>query len=159
MAKVFLDSNDKSFTVSNNNTTVYGTNGAQAVRIAAGVTGVTFDQNVESVLFEGPMSNYTFAQAGNGVKVFSGSTLIATIPTQGDTDGTRLTFANGTVNAVLSGKTMTVGGTAITATAAPVTPATIDPTVGGGTTFISRSLQMHLPSPKGTEASKTLPLP
>lgn len=134
MAKVYLESTDTAFTISNNNTTVYGATGDQVVTIASGVTGVTYDQNTERVVFGGASSAYTYLQSGNQILVYSGGVLVATIPVQGDTNGTQLTFSNGTANAILTSGVMALGGTTVSSTAAAtVTPATIDATVTSGT--------------------------
>jgi len=134
MAKVYLESTDTAFTISNNNTSVYGAAGDQVITIASGVTGVTYDQNTERVVFAGASSAYTYLQSGNQILVYSGGVLVATIPVQGDTNGTQLTFTDGTANAVLTTGVMALGGTTVSSTAAAVvTPTTIDTTVVSGT--------------------------
>lgn len=131
MAKIFLDPAD-SITISNNNISVFGSTGTETITVAQGVTGTIFDQNTEKVLLSGSVSSFKFVQAGNQVKVFdsTGATLVATVPVQGDTDGTALTFTDGTAQAILSGGIMKIGGATVNATtAATVTPTTFDITV------------------------------
>lgn len=128
MAKVYLETTDTEFGIIDNSVTVYGANGTQKVSINAGVTGVIVDQNVESVSFLGNTSDYLFKQSTNKVMVYAadGTTLLATIPTQGDTDGTLLNFANGTIGAKLSGSSMNVGGAIVNSVISALSPTTID---------------------------------
>lgn len=130
MAKIFLDPAD-SITISNNNVSAFGSTGTESVTIAAGVTGTVLDQNTEKVLLSGSVSSFKFVQAGNQIKVYAtdGTTLVATIPVQGDADGTALTFTDGTAQAKLTSGVMSLGGTTVGATAAAVTPTTFDATV------------------------------
>src|SRR6185369_11960456 len=137
MAKVFLDTTDTTFTVSNNNVAVFGQTGTQAVVVGSGTTGVTVDQNVESLLFAGLTSDFVFQQTGNIIQVYkasaAGNTLVATVPVQADADGTQLTFNNGTVDAKLTAGVMTLGGTTVNATSPTVvTPATINTAITTG---------------------------
>lgn len=130
MAKVYLESGD-SFTISNNNTSVYGAGGTEVLTIASGVTGLTFDSNCERVALAGASSAYSYQQQGVNMVVYSGSTVVATIPLQTDTDGTQVTFTNGTVNAKIASGVMTFGGTTVVAgtsssTATTLTASTID---------------------------------
>jgi len=134
MAKVFLESIDTAFTISNNNTSVYGAAGDQVITIASGVTGVTYDQNTERVVFAGASSAYTYLQQGNQILVYSGGVLVATIPVQGDTNGTQLTFTDGTANAALTAGVMALGGTTVSSLAAAVVTPT---TAGLDTTLFS----------------------
>ncbi len=99
MAKVFL-SKDETFNAANDNLTIFGGAGNEAVTIMG--VGITVDQNVEQVNFGSDLYNFKFLQAGNLLEVFnvSGTILIATIPVQ--QDGTVLSFAGETFNATLS---------------------------------------------------------
>jgi len=117
-AKVFLDAGGDSFTVSSNGTTLYGGAGNDTVTIAAGVTGVTLDQNVDRINFSLASSSYTFKQTGNKINVYNstGITLLATLPVQGDTDGTVFSFSDGTKSALLTGGVMTLGGATVSST-------------------------------------------
>ncbi len=136
MAKVFLDAGD-SFKVSSNNVSVYGSSGRESVTVDTGVTGTVFDQNTENVVLPGASSTYKFAQAGNQVKVYdsTGSTLLATIPVQGDADGTGIDFSDGSAPAILSSGVMKLGGSTVTPNAGIVAP-TLGPS-GGNTVAVS----------------------
>jgi hypothetical protein len=113
-AKVYLGNND-SFTISSSGTTLYGGSGIDTVTIAAGVTGVKLDQNVERINLPGSADSYTFKQTGNKINIYdtSGVTQIVNVPVQGDADGTILGFSDGAVSAMLTGGVMTVGGKTI----------------------------------------------
>jgi hypothetical protein len=120
MTKIFLSSAE-SVTVSDSNVSVFGATGTEAVVVlGSGVTGLALDQNVERVQLAWPSTNYRYLHAGNQLKVYhaDGATLLATISVQGDSDGTQLTFANGTASAKLSGGVMTLGD-AVVGSAAP----------------------------------------
>lgn len=132
MASIYLDSGD-TFTLSGA-ASVFGSTGTEKLIINSGATGVVVDQNVERVDLAGASSAYTFQAAGNSLKVYSGTTLVATIPVQPDADGTQVVFSNGSANAVINATTgaITLGGAAVTSTAAAVTPTTIDATVTSG---------------------------
>lgn len=131
MAKIYLDSGD-TFTLSGA-ASVFGSTGTEKLIVNSGATGVVADQNVERVDLAGASSAYTFQQSGNQLKVFSGTTLVATIPVQDDTDGTQVVFSNGSVSVKVAATGMTLGGATVpSAAAAAVTPTTIDATVTSG---------------------------
>jgi len=131
MAKVYLDSGD-TFSLSGA-ASVFGSTGTEKVIVNTGVTGVVVDANVERVDLPGASSAYTYQQAGNQLKVFSGTTLVATIPLQDDADGTQVVFTNGSVSAKVGATGLTLGGATVpSAAAAAVTPTTIDATVTSG---------------------------
>lgn len=146
MAKVYLDSTDTAFTVASSNVEVFGASGTQAVTVnSASLTGVKFDQNVESVVFAGNTSDYRYQQAGASLKVYdsTGAKLIATVATQADADGTQLTFANGTVKAALDASSVMKFGDVTVNDSAPVTvtPTTISTTTTStGTTVATGSV-------------------
>lgn len=123
MAKVFLDPGD-TFTIKNNNVSVFGTTGDETVIVDSSASGLVLDSNIETVQFSGNLSTFQFAQLGNSVRVYdtTGSTLLATIPVQ--QDGTNLTFSDQTVSAVLNltDFIMEIGGTDIGTSPGPVTP-------------------------------------
>jgi len=129
MAKVFLNA-DESFILSNP-ATVFGSTGTETVIIYAGTTGVVVDQNVERVNLPGTFSAFQFQQGGNRLLVYSGANLLATIPLQGDSDGTQIgTDAGVSASAKLATNgVMTLGG-AVVPTSAPgvVTPTIVDGT-------------------------------
>lgn len=120
MAKLFLESTDTSYKVSNGNTTVYGATGDQAVVIDGALTGVTVNSNVERVQFTGSTTDYTYKVVGTNLEVYTAAgSLVTTVGVQTDTTGTQLTFANGTVDAKITGlNAATVGGQAVSSTAA-----------------------------------------
>ena len=122
-----MGAGDDKFTASNSGITIYGGPGNDTVTIADGISGVVLDQNVERLNFSGTASSYSFKQTGNKINIYNtgGTTLIASIPVQGDTDGTVLSFSNGTASALLSGGTMTLGG----ATVSPATAGGVVPTL------------------------------
>lgn len=130
MAKVFLDAGD-SFKISTNNVSVYGSSGKESVTVDTGVTGTIFDQNTENVVLPGASSNFKFAQAGNQVWVYdsAGTTLLAKLPVQGDTDGTVMDFTDGSASAILSSGVMKLGGSTVSPTAGVVAP-TLGPSSG-----------------------------
>lgn len=94
MAKVFLGNTDSHYIVANNNTQIYGAEGNQVVTVFPGVTSLTVDQNIESVIFRDGLENYKFQSAGATLNVYdsTGRILVAEIPLQMDADGTGLSF-------------------------------------------------------------------
>ncbi|MEI6415150.1 MAG: hypothetical protein WCP34_12935 [Pseudomonadota bacterium] len=72
-------------------------------------------------------------QGGNRLLIYSGSTLLATVPLQGDSDGTQIVASNGSASAKLASMgAMTLGGVTVSATQGAVTPATVDTSVTSG---------------------------
>lgn len=131
MAKVYLEAGDN-FVLSSA-ATVYGSTGTEKLVINSGVTGVIADPNIERVDLAGASTGYTFQQAGNQLKVFSGTSLVATIPVQEDANGTQVVFSNGSVEVKVGATGMTLGGATVPSTAAAaVTPTTIDSAVTSG---------------------------
>jgi hypothetical protein len=125
-AKIYLGSDDN-FTVGNSGATLYGSSGTDTVTIATGMSGVILDQNVERINLSGAAGSYSFKQTGNKITLYdaSGTTLLVSVPVQGDSDGTLLSFSNGTASVTLSGGVMTVGGATVSSTAATtLTPTT-----------------------------------
>lgn len=109
---------------------VFGAAGSETVSYTANATGITVDQNVEEVRLAGSTSSYTYQQQGNQLVVRSGTTVVATITLQNDTNGTLITFANGRVEAKVSAAGMTLGGTTVpSAAASAVVPTTIDSSI------------------------------
>ncbi len=119
MAKVFLDSGEQ-FTVNDNNVSVFGASGegTEAVMIGSGMQGLIVDQNVESILIDALAYSYRYLQTGNQLNIYhlDGVTLLATIPVQGDSDGTLVIFRDGRAEAKLSGGVMTLAGGTISST-------------------------------------------
>jgi len=113
-AKVYLGLNDN-FTISNSGTTLYGNTGIDVVTLTTAATGVVLDQNVDRINFANTAASYTFKQTGNKINVYdtTGTTLLTSLPVQGDADGTVLSFSNGSASAKLSAGVMTLGGASI----------------------------------------------
>lgn len=129
-ASVYLD-NDDNFIVSDSGATLYGSSGNDTVSIAADVSGVTLDQNVERINFSAASTTYTYRQTGNIINIYSFTgTLLASVTVQ--MDGTMLSFSDGMASAVLSGAVMTLGGETVSPTTATslspeLTPASQSP--------------------------------
>ncbi|MEI6703769.1 MAG: hypothetical protein WCL71_09595, partial [Deltaproteobacteria bacterium] len=108
-AKIYLAADDV-FTVSNSEAVLYGGSGSNIVTILDGATGITLDQNVESIKFSGASSSYTFKQTGNMINIYdaAGVTLLAKAPVQ--EAGTVLGFSNGKASALMADSgVMTLG--------------------------------------------------
>ncbi len=125
-AKIFLSTND-GFIVSNSSATLFGSIGNEVASLDAGISGVVLDQNIERVILGGDSSSYRFAQTGNKLNAYdTASSLLASIPLQGDADGTQLKFNNGVFDAKLSAGIMSLGGAIVSGTtAAALTPTTL----------------------------------
>lgn len=121
MAKLFLDSTDTSYKVSNSNTEIFGANGDQAITIDGALSNIVLDANVERVAFTGATTDYTYKQVGTDLEVYKNGALVTKVGLQDDTNGTLLTFANGTVNAKFApsatGLGVTVGGQTVSTSA------------------------------------------
>ncbi len=99
MAKTFLDADD-TFTFSESNNIVFGSRGSETVKVAAGVTNLIVDANVEQVQLTSSLANYKFKQSGNALQIYSSANaLIASVGVQDDADGTLLAFSDNTVKA------------------------------------------------------------
>ncbi|HRF57147.1 MAG TPA: hypothetical protein PLV58_07105 [Campylobacterales bacterium] len=61
------------------------------------------------MVFSQASSEYTYKQAGNQIQIYLRGSLVTTILLDGDGDGVELIFANGSANAALSNKVMTIG--------------------------------------------------
>lgn len=103
-----------------------------------GVGAVTVDQNIGDVRLAGKSTDYKYSQAGNQLRVFDkNNNLVSSIAVQGDQDGTKLTFddgstfAKGTKNAAGSYEGgLQVGGVAAGAFKG------LSPPPGGGTSTV-----------------------
>ena len=125
-AKVYLSAGD-TFTVSNNGVTLYGSGGDDTVTIAAGISDVKLDQNVDRINLFGASSSYTFKQTGNKINVYdaSGFILLTSVPVQGDSDGTVIAFSNGYASAKLAAGVMTLGEVTVSTSL----PTSLNPTL------------------------------
>ena len=143
--KIFLEAND-TFSISSSGTTLYGNTGNNTVTITTGTTGVTLDQNIGRINLPSTPNSYKFKQTGNIISVYdtTGTTLIVTAPVQGDTDGTQLSFSNGTAtaSAKLTSGIMTLGtkpvssGAATTLTPVTTTSTATTPTTTNAKVFL-----------------------
>jgi len=117
-AKVYLATGNDSYTISNSGTTLYGASGSDVVTIAAGVTGVILDQNIEQINLIGASYNYAFRQTGNIINVYDTNltTLYLSVPVQGDADGTVFSFSDVAASAKLASGIMRLGGVTVSPT-------------------------------------------
>ncbi len=130
MASVFLDLNETFNIGSNANARVFGQTGTELVIVEAGAVGLELDQNVERTDFSSNVGDYNFLQQGNRLLVFTDDTLVATVPIQGDSDGSQLVFADGSVSVKLTAGVLNLGGTPVSSSVAgTVVPAVIDTTI------------------------------
>ena len=113
-ASIFLSNNDF-FTVADSGAMLYGGSGTATVTIANGTTRITLDQNIGRINLTNPSTSYTFKQTGNKINVYdaTGTTLLVTVPVQGDADGTVIGFSNGVASAQLTSGVMTLGGATV----------------------------------------------
>lgn len=133
---------------------VFGSTGTETVTYTNDATGIVIDQNVEQVRLTGATSSYTFQQAGNQLLIFTGATQVARVTLQNDTNGTLISFANGTVEARVSAAGLTLGGTTVPANApTPVVPTTIDSS--GGTAVQTLTLTQGPDVLTGTNGNDT----
>jgi hypothetical protein len=118
------------------NAAYFGNSGSERVTIGAGVDATAIDQNIEAVTFVGNPEAYKFQQAGNTLRVFSGTTLVTTIIIQDDANGTQLTFDGGTATAKLTAGVLGLNGITVPSSApgAVVIPG-VTPTPASGETF------------------------
>ncbi len=70
MADVYLGVEETGFTVASNNVHIYGQQGNENITVLAGTTGNVVDQNVEQVVLDGEVGDFTFKQSGNQLQVF-----------------------------------------------------------------------------------------
>jgi len=133
MAKIQLEALDTNFIVANKNSTVNGLDGDQTIAINANVTGTTVDSTIEDIDFSGAVADYQFQNAGGGyLKVINAAG--ETISTIKGAAGKTVSFTDGTAqiastfDAATSTAVLTLGGTAISTTAAAVVPTTLDAT-------------------------------
>lgn len=127
--RVFLENTDN-FTLVNNNVSVSSAaGGTQRVVMAAGVTGLAADANVERIDLSGNLADYRLvAIAGVGFQIQDASgTVITTMPSLNQ--ATTIAFANGSaVLAQTGGNAFTLGGVAVSTTTATAVVATLNAT-------------------------------
>ena len=125
--RLYLEAGDPTMVVSNA-FNVYGSGStADAIQITTGTAGVVCDQNMEQVSLPSANSAYAFQQGGNQLRVYQGATLVATLPLQDDSNGTLVSFTDGTFEAKLGSTGIMTLGNATVPSNAPA------PVAGGGT--------------------------
>lgn len=137
MAKIFLSSADTEYAIGNSNTLVYGdsTNNKQKITLAADVSAITLDANVDGLQLSGNQADYTFQQAGNALKILKGDILVSTVDIQDDTDGSQFVFADKIIAAkpvfdlTKGGLYFDVGGTVVNANSIAVSSDTTAPKI------------------------------
>ena len=116
MAGIFLEAGQTGYKVVNTGDEVFGSTGTETVAIDSSANSIEVDANAEQVNFAGAITDYKFAQAGNVLKVYSGSTLVAEVVTDGSS---LVSFHGATAVAVaISSGVMSIDGNAITSTPA-----------------------------------------
>jgi hypothetical protein len=129
--KTLVTGND-TVTISDNNMSVVGeTGGSQKVKLAAGITGLTTNADVDSIDLAGNLADFTFLNVvGTGTQIRNAAgTVVATVPSVNNTTGIPVAFANGTATLVQTATGFTLGGQAISTTATAAVTATLDTTV------------------------------
>lgn len=107
--KLYLDASDPTISIGNP-MNVYGSSGTgDTIQVDSNVQGVVGDQNIEQVILPGSLNTFNYLQNGNQLKVYSGSTLLATIPLQDDSNGTQISFTDGTYAGKIAAGSMTLG--------------------------------------------------
>lgn len=119
MAILILEANESKSVM--DSMTVIGSTGADTLKIV-GNPDVIVNGNVDRVDFGGNLASYKFVAQGSNTYVYSGTTLVATIDAQGDTNGTLLAFPNGSATLIQSGATtVTLGGQPVSIAASGTT--------------------------------------
>jgi hypothetical protein len=132
MAKIFLTPNETFNLGANSVANFVGNSGAERVSIVSGNV-IIADQNVERIDLPNASSSYQFALAGNEVKIYTGTTLVATYYAGGT--GQVVAFSNGSAALVMNGlNAVTLGGVAIPAVAATIAPAVITSDISSSAT-------------------------
>jgi len=108
MAGIFLEAGQTGYNVVNNGDVVFGSTGTETVTLGSSTTNIEVDANAEQVNFAGAITDYKFAQAGNVLKVYSGSTLVAEVVTDGSSL-VKFASADAVALAITSG-TMSING-------------------------------------------------
>jgi len=79
--RVFLESND-SFTVSDNDISVFGSSASETIRISSGISNVQLDANFENIKLAGNLSDYQLVVvSGIGVQIqTTAGAVVMTVP-------------------------------------------------------------------------------
>lgn len=104
MTKIFFEAGTSALNVSDSGVGVFGANGVQTLKLKTGALNVTADSNVDKFYFDGAITDFKFQQTGANLKVFDATDkLIIDLGVQDDSNGTPLTFTDGTIKAALVG--------------------------------------------------------
>ena len=130
IAKIYLEGLTDTFSIMNNDISVYGTTNTDTVRVVKWSTttdevtttysnhNLEIDQNIETIKFDENISNLKFAQTGNLLNVYEtdGTTLITTIAI-GDS-ATKVSFnqSSSLVDVAIVDGVMSIDGESITST-------------------------------------------
>jgi len=164
MAKIFLSSTDTEYNVGNSDTLVYGdsTNNKQKIILAADVSAITLDANVDGLQLSGNQADYTFQQAGNALKILKGDVLVSTVDIQDDTDGSQFVFADKSIAAkpvfdlTKGGLYFDVGGVTVSGSSTVTTPSndatapkvvSLTPTDNSQNVLVGANLQITFDEP------------
>jgi hypothetical protein len=109
LSRIQLDPNEN-YTANVNNLQVYGNLAQEKVTLAKNVSGASIANNVESVAFDGNLSDYNYSVKRGSVVVTNNATgtTTAVINVSYDANGTQLQFANKTLNATWNAYGVTV---------------------------------------------------
>jgi hypothetical protein len=117
MARVFLKNGD-TYTVSNANTSIFGSTFAETLVLTNTATNTLVNSNVDTIQFEGNLVDYKFAIQGTNLLVTYNGSMLATLGIQTDSNGTELKFSDITTSVILTGLGVaTLGKSSLTSTA------------------------------------------
>ena len=116
--KTFI-SNNSSYTVYDNNLTIFGrSGGTEIVRIRAGVTGITLDANIERIDLSETLVSYKFVfVAGTGFQIQKDGSVVATLASINQ--DVKIAFYDGAATLAQTGRSaFTLGNSAVSTEAA-----------------------------------------
>lgn len=119
MARVFLS--NETYNAATSGAQVFGAAGTEQVNVFSGTTGVSVASSVERVDLSGNIADFTFSSFGAAMTIRdSAGNIVATVS---DSGGKSVVFDDGALSAVYAGTTLSLGGVALTGTAAAIAPA------------------------------------
>ena len=133
LSEIQLDKN-QNFTATTNDLIVYGNSGQEKITLAHGVTGVEVSRTVETIVFDGNSSDYSYdIQGGTVVVSDKNGNDVAYVDVNQSSTGSQIQFADKTLNASweITGSFRYWNSWGVTVTD-PTTPAT-PTTISGGT--------------------------